>query len=100
MDEIKNFENEEIVEAEPEEMEAIETEEIEENDNSLAKLAVGVLAIGGAVTAAALFIRKNREKWALKYLSKRGYVLYSKGDHVYDAENEEEPEVEIEPDEK
>lgn len=98
MDEIKNFENEEIVEAEPEEMEAIETEEIEENDNSLAKLAIGVLAIGGAVTAAALFIRKNREKWALKYLAKRGYVLYSKGDH--DAENEEEPEVEIESEEK
>lgn len=100
MDEIKNFENEEIVEAEPEEMEAIVAEEVEENDNSLAKLAVGVLAIGGAVTAAALFIRKNREKWALKYLEKRGYVLYSKGDHVYDAENEEEPEVEIESEEK
>lgn len=100
MDEIKNFENEEIVEAEPEEMEAIVAEEVEENDNSLAKLAVGVLAIGGAVTAAALFIRKNREKWALKYLQKRGYVLYSKGDHVYDAENEEEPEVEIESEEK
>lgn len=100
MDEIKNFENEEIVEAEPEEVEAIETEEVEENDNSLAKLAIGVLAIGGAVTAAALFIRKNREKWALKYLAKRGYVLYSKGDHVYDAENEEEPEVEIESEEK
>lgn len=100
MDENKNFDNEELVEAEPEEMEAIVAEEVEENDNSLAKLAVGVLAIGGAVTAAALFIRKNREKWALKYLAKRGYVLYSKGDHVYDAENEEEPEVEIESEEK
>lgn len=93
MDEI--LENVGAIEEEPEE-EAIVAEEVEENDNSLAKLAVGVLAIGGAVTAAALFIRKNREKWALKYLAKRGYVLYSKGDHVYDAENEEEPEVEIE----
>lgn len=97
MDEIKNFENEEVVEAEPE-VEAIETEEIEENDNSLAKLAVGVLAIGGAVTAAALFIRKNREKWAKKYLEKRGYDVTLTADA--EGDSDEEPEVEIESEEK
>lgn len=98
MDEIKNFENEEIVEAEPEEMEAIVAEEVEENDNSLAKLAVGVLAIGGAVTAAALFIRKNREKWAKKYLEKRGYDVTLTVDA--EGDSDEEPEVEIESEEK
>lgn len=97
MDEIKNFENEEIVEAEPE-VEAIETEEIEENDNSLAKLAVGTLVIGGAVTAAALFIRKNREKWAKKYLEKRGYDVTLTADA--EGDSDEEPEVEIESEEK
>ena len=98
MDEIKNFENEEIVEAEPEEMEAIVAEEIEENDNSLAKLAVGVLAIGGAVTAAALFIRKNREKWAKKYLEKRGYEVTLAADA--EGDSDEEQEVEINSDEE
>lgn len=97
MDEIKNFENEEIVEAEPEEMEAVVAEEVEE-DNSLAKLAVGVLAIGGAVTAAALFIRKNREKWAKKYLEKRGYDVTLTADA--EGDSDEEPEVEIESEEK
>lgn len=97
MDEIKNFENEEIVEAEPEEMEIV-AEEVEENDNSLAKLAVGVLAIGGAVTAATLFIRKNREKWAKKYLEKRGYDVTLTADA--EGDSDEEPEVEIESDEK
>lgn len=93
MDEIKNFENEEVVEAEPE-VEAIETEEIEENDNSLAKLAVGTLVIGGAVTAAALFIRKNREKWAKKYLEKRGYDVTLTADA--EGDSDEEPEIESE----
>lgn len=100
MDEIKNFENEEIAEAEPVDMETIETEEVEEDTNSLTKLAVGVLVIGGAVTAAALFIKKNREKWAKKYLEKRGYDVTLTADAEDEDDSDEEPEVEIDSDEK
>lgn len=98
MDEIKNFENEEVVEAEPVEMETIETEEDKEDTTSLTKLAVGVLVIGGAVTAATLFIRKNREKWAKKYLEKRGYDVTLAADA--EDESDEEPEVEVESEEE
>ena len=85
MDENKNFETEELVEVKPEEMEIIETEENSEETGSLKGLAIGALLIGGAVTAAALFIKKHREDWAKKYLEKRGYSVTLDGD----AENED-----------
>lgn len=74
MDENKNFETEEIVEVEPIEVETEETEN-NEGSNSLTGLAIGALVIGGVATATALFIKKHREKWAKKYLEKRGYEV-------------------------
>lgn len=99
MDENKNFETEELVEVKPEEMEIIETEENSEETGSLKGLAIGALLIGGAVTAAALFIKKHREGWAKKYLEKRGYNVTLDGD----AENEdsdEESETEVDSEEE
>ena len=85
MDENKNFDNEELVEIEPEEEVSVEETETSEGTNSAAGLAIGALIIGGAVTAATLFIKKHRESWAKKYLEKKGYNVTLDGD----AENED-----------
>lgn len=91
MDEI--LENVGTIEEEPEEMETIETEEIEEdNSNSLKALAIGVLAIGGAVTAVTLFVKKHSEKWAKKYLEKKGYEVTLPADAEDEPNEEEESE--------
>jgi hypothetical protein len=87
MDENKNFDNEELVEVKPEEV-IVEETETSEGTNSAAGLAIGALIIGGAVTAATLFIRKHRESWAKKYLEKKGYNVTLDGD----AENEDSDE--------
>lgn len=79
-----NLNNEAIEEVK--DIDMIDEEPEEEESKSLAPIVLGFLGIGAAVGIGA-FVKKNKEKWAIKTLRKAGYNI---NDPKLEDENEED----------
>lgn len=79
-----NLNNEAIEEVK--DLEPIEEEAEEQESGSTKNLVLGLVGITAAAIAVAVYVKKHKEKWAIKTLEKAGYKI-------------EEPELEDEDDE-
>lgn len=79
-----NLNNEAIEEVK--DLEPIEEEAEEQESGSAKNLVLGLVGITAAAIAVAVYVKKHKEKWAIKTLEKAGYKI-------------EEPELEDEDEE-
>lgn len=68
-----NLNNEAIEEVK--DLEPIEEEDEEQESGSAKNLVLGLVGITAAAIAVAVYVKKHKEKWAIKTLEKAGYKI-------------------------